>query len=491
MTANTEQLGVKAAKGAAWISVEMIGVQLASLLVFIVMSRYLSPTAFGVIGIAYIVVQVIQSAVINNLTILVSKAQQPTALQFDTTFWLSVVIACVCFALVNLGVSLYAWFYPQQTWIDALRGMSVVLLFYGCTKAHEAWFIRFFKFKTLALRGILASVFSGLVGILFAIKGYGIDAIIVQQILLNVCSFLLMYHQCPWQPSMRFCFTTCREIIQFNAKLFPSALSYTINQNLDSVLIASLFGVTSVGYYSVAKRLRLAAQMVFFTPIKGVILSSLAEIQADEARLVKNFVKGLMVLTALMLPLYLVLAVIADEVILSLFGEQWRKSGTFLSFLAIANIFTSLIFYIENLFVIKGRPTLNNIASVGYTSVMVGLFFVLPSSEHSIGYALLLPYLLIFPMLLNKVSGLLHVSQWSMYQQIGRVLLASLLVSAAAYGLFMQPYLGSVAIKMVCAAVCLPVIYYLALKKIAPMAFQALMGLILPLLTGLTVKKLS
>jgi O-antigen/teichoic acid export membrane protein len=172
----------RAAKGAVWITLEMMGVQATSFAVFAAMAHFVEPRDFGLISIGYLVVQSLQMLFLWNITTVVARKQEGTALEYTTTFWISLgVAAFLSAALFALSATLERVFAAPGL-APVLKAMSVVLLFMGLARTHETWLTRHFQFQPLAVRGFAGALAGGVIGLVLATQGFGVMALVGQQV---------------------------------------------------------------------------------------------------------------------------------------------------------------------------------------------------------------------------------------------------------------------------------------------------------------------
>jgi O-antigen/teichoic acid export membrane protein len=151
------------------------------------------------------------------------------------------------------------------------------------------------------------------VGILLAIEGYGVQALVVQQITTSVVSLLLLWLSCPWRPRLEFSLNTGSEITRFVVGLGPSGIVGILNQNCDTLLVTYFFGPGSTGLYSVAKRVKMALQQVTSAPLTGVALPALADASQDPGRLRQFFLQAVGILCLVCAPVFFGTASIARD----------------------------------------------------------------------------------------------------------------------------------------------------------------------------------
>ena len=419
VTTGTRRSPGEAAKGAAWLTLEMVAVQAISLLVFAVLARFLSAADFGLVSICFVLVQSCRTVLFDNITVAVTRKAHGTDTEYATAFWLTVGISAACFlgveALALRADALFA--IPGLG--QVLHGMGVIVLVQGLSRTQEQWMSRHFFFPRpggpvpgrLRARRRRRGGRGRWPG-----SAYGRWS----------CS----RWRWPWS-AWRRCGScapggrpsrsraeAARAILLFCRGLMGSSLTYTLNQNCDTLLIGFVFGPTSVGVYSVAKRLTLALTMVAATPAKTVAVPLLAELQADPARLGPMMLTTTAVIAAVCAPLFLGAAAVAPDAVALTFGPGWGTVGPVFAWLAAGGLATVLLEHANSVFVVAGRPAWTFYTGALNVLLIVPVFVLFGQGAGPwLALPFVLPGLALVPGAYALVARLAGVGPWRCLQQ--------------------------------------------------------------------------
>jgi O-antigen/teichoic acid export membrane protein len=410
-----QSLSRRAASGAAWIATEMIAVQGASLLVFMVMARFIGPAEFGIISICIVVLQASKTLLIDNFAYAVIRKSEAHRLEYTTAFWMTVAVSLLSFLAIETGAHLLQQMFEISGLSEAMHKMGFVSLVMGLSRTHECWMFRHFEFRSLAIRSIAGAIVGGGVGIALAVCGYGIEALIAQQIITFTTSLVALWIACPWRPDFAVSRSAAIEILRFVVLTTPSAIMGILNQNCDTILVAYFFGPTNTGLYSVGKRLRLAMQLVVSAPINGIALPSLADAQHDPERLRRVLSYAIGILCTVCAPLFLGVSAVANDVIPILFGVRWAAAAPILEWLAAGGLMAVLLTYNDTVFVVRGRPIWMFYISGTYSLLAIFGFVIFSHLGNSyLAAPFVIPYIVTVPLsmwLCSQLTGL-ALSDW-------------------------------------------------------------------------------
>jgi lipopolysaccharide exporter len=403
-------LSRRAVSGAAWIAVEMCSVQGFSLVVFAVMARFVGPAEFGTISLCLVVLQCLKSLLIDNVAYAVMRKQSADHIEYTTAFWITVALSALAFSTIELGAGLLQRAFEISGLADAMRKMGTIVLIMGLARTHECWMLRHFEYRSLAIRSLAGAALGGSSGIALAASGYGIEALIAQQVVTYVTSLAAVWYTCKWKPTLQLSTASAREIIQFMSQTTPNGILGILNQNLDTVLVAYFFGPVSTGFYGVSKRLRLALQLVASTPITGTTTPALAEVQYSPERFRHVLSSAIYAGCTICAPLFLGLSAVSNDAIVVLFGAKWIPAAPILEWLSIGGLMAILTSYNETTFVVKGHPIWLFYLSAVYTALVVPGFLAISHFDYSyLAVPFVAPYLATLPLsiwLCSHITGL-------------------------------------------------------------------------------------
>lgn len=443
----------KAVSGAAWVTAEMVGVQATSFIVFATIAHFLQPRDFGLMSICYFAVQSLEMIVLYNISTVIVRKQNVTALEYTTAFWITTGTAILMFlGLVSLASEAQILFHAPGL-APVLRSMSVIILFIGLSRTHETWLMRNFQFRSLGIRGVAGAVIGGCTGVVLAIHGWGVNALVGQQIVTSTISTALLWLVCPWRPTLNFSIPAAREVFSFMCRMLPNNVVYALTQNCDTFLIALLFGPASAGIYNVAKRVKLALQLVAGNPIYAIGLPALAQIQDDPARLRAGILRSLTLICAFCCPIFFGASAVAHEAITVVFGWNWVASIPVLQWLAMNGLAMVLLTFNDNIFVLENRPSWCLWVSLSYAVLSVVTVLVFAHLKlTSLALPFVLPYAVVLPLSVGLMARRVKISFLAVIGAVLPGLSASILMLVVVLSAspFLAGNINSVRLAMLC-----------------------------------------
>ena len=353
-----ESLKNKTVKGVLWSAMERFSVQGVSFVVMIFMARLLTPKDYGLIGMLAIFLAVSQSLVDSGFSQALIRKQDRTEVDNSTVFYFNIVVGIVMYLILFACAPFIADFYnePQLVAITRVVGLSVFLN--SLVVVQRALLTVKIDFKTQAKAGIIAAVTSGAIGISAAYMGYGVWAIVLQQLTNLSVNVILLWILSKWKPIWAYSWASFRNLFGFGSKLLASGLLETVYRNIYQIVIGKVFSASDLGYYTRAHQFSDFPSSNVSGIMQRVTYPVLCSIQDDDIRLANVYRRFLRLSAFVVFPLMLGLAAVAKPFILVLLKEQWLFSATLLSIICFQMMWYPIHAINLNLLQVKGRSDL-------------------------------------------------------------------------------------------------------------------------------------
>lgn len=295
-------------------------------LVGLVLARILSPTEFGILGIIIIFINL--SVVIIDGGFATALIRKPDATQddYNTVFYVNVLVSVVLIALLCLGADAIAVFFCQPLLSSVLPAMSIILLFNAGSLIQKTILVKRLDFKSQACVSLVSSVVSGVLGIASAYKGLGVWALAVQQISRQFFMMVGLWIANHWLPALRFSIQSFKELFGFGAKLLAANVINSLYKDMFLAVIGKMYTARDLGYYNRADQFNMIFSNNFGQIVQKVSLSSLSQVQDNAERLRSAYRKLMRYIGMFAFAAVFGLAAIAKPLIVTLIGEKWLPS---------------------------------------------------------------------------------------------------------------------------------------------------------------------
>lgn len=313
-----------------WKFLERSGTQALQLVVSIVLARILSPNDFGLIALVMVFISIAGVFVQSGFNTALIQKKDADSLDFSSIFYLSIGVALGMYILLFLSAPWIADFYSHPALVPVIRVLGCTLLLQAFNSIQEAYLARKMMFKKLFYRSIGALIPSGILGILLASLGFGIWALVVQQISNAFLICVIMWFTVKWRPHLIFSWERIHGLFSFGWKLLLSSLLDIGHRNIQDLVIGKMFAPATLGFYNRGKQFPNLIVNNINASIQSVMLPVLASMQEDRAEVKRMMRRAIVSSSFFLLPLMAGLAAAADPLVRIVLGEKWMPCVPFL-----------------------------------------------------------------------------------------------------------------------------------------------------------------
>lgn len=325
-----------------WRLIGQATAQATSAAASIILAHLLTPHEFGLAGMALVFVGL--GATFGDLALSAALIQRPVLNEEDrsTAFWTNAA-AGTLLMLVGIGVSpLVADFFGQPSVAPLFAGASVLFLLWALSSTQNALLVREMNFRGLEIRVIVAGFAGAAAAVLLGVAGAGAWALIGQGVVQAGTSLVLLWTFSSWRPKLMYSRASLHELGSYSGKTLGSqSLGYLVN-NVDNLLVGRFLGSVALGLYSVAYNTMFLPVSRISQPLQQVLFSAFAKIQREPARLSEAWARGNEVITAVNVPAFLGMAVVAPDFVPVVLGQKWVAAVPVLQWLSLAGVGTTL-----------------------------------------------------------------------------------------------------------------------------------------------------
>lgn len=309
----------------------------------VVLTRLIDPAGFGFFG---------GSLLVYGLAVLMADLGLGMALvqrgelteDIRRTVWGHLLLSHAGVAAgVYLGAPWFAALLDAPDLRDGIRVMALAIMITAFIVLPTAELRRRIDFRRIQMAQV-TGYFAGFVltAIPLAILGWGgwslVVALLVQQLVMAV----ICVHAAP-QPLRPRWTKLPVGLPTFGLRVVGSNLANWVTENLDNLLIARFKGLGALGVYSVSYSLARTPVNHVVNTIQQVVFATSSRAQEDHASLSRGYLALLKAVALVTLPIFFGAAVVADSVVVGLYGARWSEAGPVFAALCVAMPFHALM----------------------------------------------------------------------------------------------------------------------------------------------------
>ena len=371
-----QSLKDKTVKGVAWSGIDNVAQYAVSFVVSIVLARLLSPDDYGLLGIIAIFTAICTALINGGFANALIRKKEVTEDDYNTTFIVNFGMSLLLYVVIFFCSPLIAKFFDRDELVLLTRVSSVSMIIGALAIVQQTRLTKKIDFKTQTKITVIASISSGVIGIIMALLGCGVWSLVTQQLSSQAIRTILLWMFNHWAPQLRFSITSFRELFGFGWKMMVSGLLDTVWKELYQVVVGKFYSPATLGQYTRANQFSQMFSSNLTNVIQRVTFPVLSDIQDNKTRMVnayRRIIKTTMFITAVCM---FFLGAISEPLIYCLIGPQWHEAATYLPLICISGSLYPLHAINLNMLQVQGRSDLFLVLEIIKKIIGLGPLFV-------------------------------------------------------------------------------------------------------------------
>ena len=303
-----------------------IALAVLSLLSFSILSRLLTRDDFGYFAAISAIVAIFDTLTEAGFGSAVIQKKDISNDYVDTAFTLALYTGIGFSIILLLSSTLLANIVADSSIAVPLRIMSVCIFFSSLNSVTKAKMTRNLEFKRIGIYNISAQIIAIIIAIACAYYGMGVYAIVIQNIVLTLATFIIFYINIDYKPKwFHVDIQSIREIFSFGGWLTASCIFRTIYQQMDKLLMGRWLSISVLGAYNRPAGFISQMSQRFNGILDTVLFPILSSIQDDKEKIRRAYDKMLYAINFYS-SILCVLFIVSNKWIIDIFfGKEWES----------------------------------------------------------------------------------------------------------------------------------------------------------------------
>ena len=420
-----------------WRFFERFGAQIVSFVVSIILARILDPVVYGTIALVIVFTTILQVFVDGGFGMALIQKKDSDELDFNTVFYFNIITCFILYGVMFLAAPAIASFYNNDDLTIIIRILSLILIIAGFKGIQTTYVSKHLMFRKFFFATIVGTIISAAVGIYMAYKGYGVWALIAQNLINQGLDTLILWVTVKWKPKLMFSFDRLKELFGYGWKLMASALLDVGYNQVRSLIIGKMYSSEDLAYYNRGEQLPNIAVGNINSSIDSVLLPSMSIAQNDRHRVKSMLKKSITVSSFLLMPAMVGIAVCADSIVNVLLTDKWVPCIPYIQLFCL--IYTFYPIHTANLNAMKAMGKSNYFLVLEIIKKGIGIVLLVATmwiSVKAIVISLLIANIISLVINAYPNKKLLGYSVLEQIRDILPIIIISLLMGAAVYYVF-------------------------------------------------------
>ncbi|HBW13307.1 MAG TPA: flippase [Proteiniclasticum sp.] len=326
-----------------WKMLERISTQLVQFVVQIVLARLLMPEDYGIVAIVMILISFASVFVQAGFNSALIQRKDATNEDFSSVLYINLLMAFVLYIIIYLSSEVIADFYKQPLLTNVLRVSSLTLFFSAVNSVQYAYISKRLEFKKSFYSYFVAVTLSGFAGIILAINGFGVWALVVYQLLNNILICIIMWLTVKWRPVRTFSISRIKILFTYGWKIFFAHMIDAIYKEVQYIFLGKIATPEVLGYYSRGMQFPGMFVRNINDTIKTVLLPMYSKEQEDNLKVKTMLRISIGSISYIVFPIMVGMAVVAEPMIKLLLTDKWLPAVPFVQIFSASYALSSLM----------------------------------------------------------------------------------------------------------------------------------------------------
>lgn len=325
--------------GVFWKFSERILAQLVSTVVAIILARILSPDEYGTISLVTVFINIANVLMTAGFSTSLIQKEKADELDFSTVCYFSLGFSFALYGIIYVSAPFIAQFYKIEELSPVLRVLGLSVPVTAINAVQQAYISRKMLFKRFFWSTLAGTVISGIVGIWMAYCGFGVYALVAQNLVSLVVSTLVLWFTSGLKLRLQFSFARLRGLFNYGWKLLVQNIILNIYSSLRSLIIGKVYTTADLAYYTKGSQYPNLIATNVDTALNAVLFPAVAKEQSDLEK-VKSMLRRTTKLSSyVMSPVLIGFMAVAEPFLAVLLTEKWLPAAPYLRIICMVLLF--------------------------------------------------------------------------------------------------------------------------------------------------------
>lgn len=342
-----------------WVAGINIGDRVLQLLKVIILARLLSPAAFGLLGIAVLVLSGLRrfSTLGFDEALIQNKSENVDA--YLNTAWIMKIVRGVVIAVIAiLAAPHLADLFNEPRAEPLIQVIGAANLLLAVQNPAIVYFRKDLNFHKEFIYKTSARLIDFTVAVGFALYYRSVWALAAGIVAMNFVQFGLSYVIIDYRPHFEFDFDYAREMFSFGKWMFAQSALLFLFFEADDGFVGWFFTASALGFYQLAYRYSNAPATEVTQVVGRVAFPAFSKVQNNTEALRSGFLRVIQLSTIISFPMAAGIAVVAPQFVYVVLGDQWEPMISMMQVLALWGAMRSIDGSFGSVYKAVGRPDL-------------------------------------------------------------------------------------------------------------------------------------
>jgi PST family polysaccharide transporter len=368
------------ARGGTWLFARRIMSNMIRLGATAILARHLSPADFGLVALAQAVLGFITFYQETGIgTYVVYDREKNWEERIQSAFWLNTILAGVLIGILAILLPAIRILSDHPDLTSVMIVLGVVFFLRQMQIVPENLLKRRLDYRSLVIRDTVIDILSAVLSLSLALTGWGLWSLVLPSLFAEPLRLITIFHVSQWRPKFRLGTSHWRRISRYSFPLMgTNMISFVMNDG-DTLLVGKVLGNHVLGIYNLAWQLSNIVGKNIGSIVANVGTASFSALENNLERVRSAYLRVERLLAVVTFPILSMMFVLADDLILVVYGPQWGDASILLRVFLIYAAIRSVATLSGMIFNVVGRTGTSFKISLWYfpffvTAILIGVW---------------------------------------------------------------------------------------------------------------------
>lgn len=319
-----------------WRFFERCGAQIVSFVVEIILARLLCPEDYGTVALVMVFISILQTFVDSGFGNALIQKKDADDVDFSTVFYFNIASCVLLYLVMFFAAPFIAKFYEIPQLTPIVRVISLKLIIAGVRNVQQAYVSKQMMFKKFFYATAAGTIGAAIVGIAMAYMGFGVWALVAQQLFNLLLSTITLWVSVKWRPKLLFSFQRLKGLLSYGWKLLAVSLINNLYNEGRQLVIGKVYTPGDLALYNRGRKFPDLFVKNINTSIDSVLFPALSNAQDNKEAVKAMTRRAIRISSYIMAPFMVGLALVAKPLVLLLLTEKWIECVPFMQVFCMA-----------------------------------------------------------------------------------------------------------------------------------------------------------
>jgi O-antigen/teichoic acid export membrane protein len=326
MSDTNNKLAGQIKRGFIWNFAEQVSYKVIQFIIQLVLARILLPDDYGLCALVLAFINIADVFVKSGFSSALIQKKEAKSIDFSSVCYFCIGIAVILYIILFFTSSYIAEFFEDTRIANVMRVMGLVLIIGAFNSVQIAIVYKNMQFKKSFAGNILGMAVSAVAGIIAALQGLGVWALVIQYVTNKIVNCFTFYRLVRWLPKREFSFASIKQLFSYGWKLMVSSVFQTVSADIYALVIGKFFTKAQLGVYDTGQKIPANLGNTIASTMGGVLFPAFSKIQDDPEKM-RSYLKKINSITSFVIfPFMMGIAAMAAPLVDVILTDKWASA---------------------------------------------------------------------------------------------------------------------------------------------------------------------